>query len=264
MNYKYQNTWTEILCLLGLLFFGFFVTEYLEFVMAGIKIIVLLGISYWVINFVLTWIKIFRVLSCAVVSIPSQSVYGVPMDVKKYEIQEGGKSKSCRKVQVLRAELQGLDLKFIETEHKMNKVKFLWSSKVKSPKLEIARQVSFLTKEIFCEINPQISELERASDNVLRLENLAKSSVNYQKQADTYARARKQFQQFINQAKQIKSEYCECIRETLIGAEISQFDSSAMSDMLERRMRLDLKHENFKSMYELKKSEIKEYYNLTR
>jgi len=263
MNYKYNNSWAEILCLLGLFFISFVVVEYIHFVTANFKIIMLLGISFWVIKFALKYIKIFRILlNCNVVSVPSQSIFGVPMDVNKYQIEEKGKIKSCHKVTVLRPELQDLSLRFIESEHKLNKVKFVRPGKEKSHKLEIARQVSYLTKEIFREIVPQIEELEASSSEVLRLENLAKSSVNYQQQADTYARARKQFQQFINQAEQIKSEYRECIRETLIGAEISKFDSNGMSDIISRRMSLNLKYENFKSQYEFKKSEISEYYKL--
>lgn len=116
-----------------------------------------------------------------------------------------------------------------------------------------------MTKEIFCDINPQISAFKQ---QYVKLEKLLLGSDLYNSKAQIYRRAKNQIQQLIQQAENLNQEYCKCIKEILIGAEISQFDPNSLSDILERKLTLHSKYEAFKADFEDKKNEIAAYDNL--
>ena len=97
------------------------------------------------------------------------------------------------------------------------------------------------------EIYPQLAKFREQDAELERLENLVSTSEMYHSKVHLYQRARNQIQKLIDQAENLKREYSKCIREILIGAEISQFDPNTMSDILERKLTLHSKYEALKT-----------------
>lgn len=239
------------------------VINYWKIIAAFIGIIVTLFILYFIITLVLEQRKIRQIRQSEVISIPSQTLYGIPMKVEKHQGETNeGEIKSQWIVMSFRPELNDNNLNFVKLNHELDKVKVIKSEPQQDSNYETTKQISSLTKEIFCEIDPQLSVFKKQDAELERLEKLISSSDLYHSKVHLYKRARIQVQQLIDQAENLKLEYCKCIREILIGAEISQFEPNTMPDILEIKLTLHSKYEALLNEFQNRKDEIDVYNEL--
>jgi len=260
---KKDNTSGGIFLLVLFLIFVKVIAKYLVTIAIGIGIIFALAILVWLINFVLKRRKIHKVRQSEVISIPSQTLYSIPMRVEKHEYEtDEGKIKSRWMVASLRPELNNSNVSFVPMDYALKKVKVLRSGPQQDNNYQTTKEIASLTKEIFTEIDPQLSKFKQEHAELARLEKLVSSSEMYHSKTHLYRRARIQVQQLIDQAEKLKREYVKCIREILIGAEMSQFNPDSLSDILERKLILHSKYETFKTEFQNKKDEIQVYDNL--
>ena len=258
-----DNKQTGVVYLI-LLFVGVnILVSYWQIIAISLGIIAALAMSGFALNLVLKSRKIRQIRQSDVISIPSQALYSIPVKVEKSDREtDQGETLSRWMVTSFRPELINNNLNFVKLNHELGKVKVLRSDPI-DPNYQTTKQISSLTKEIFSEIDPQLLTFEKQDAELRRLEKLVETSELYHSKTELYQRGRVQIQQLIQQTENLKREYCKCIREILIAAEISQFDPNGMNDILERKLTLHSKYEAFKSEYEDRKIEIDVQLSLT-
>ena len=131
----------------------------------------------------------------------------------------------------LRPELDDSDLHFVQMNYELGKVTIPRSEPKQNANYQTTKQLSSLTKEIFLEINPQLSRLEKQDAELERLEKLVSSSEIYLSKAHLYKRAKVQVQQLIQQAEDLKHEYSKCIRELSTGQKLQGVAKLLMSQI---------------------------------
>ncbi|AFZ35349.1 hypothetical protein Sta7437_1791 [Stanieria cyanosphaera PCC 7437] len=251
-----------IIYLLIVLFCLFILIKYWYIFVSLIAGIIGLYLATKLISYILLQQKITKIQNSDVVSIPSQTLYSIPIDIVKIP---GEPKKSVQWiVKSIRPELNDGILNFVKLEHEINKTKLIKQENPKDTNFQTIKKISSLTKEIFNKINPQITELNNKKNELKRLENLVLTSNIYQSKAQLYSRAGVQVQQLIQTTEDLKHEYSQVIREELINAELCRFDPESISHFLEEKIVLQAKYEAIRTQCQDLKNEIEAYTNLTK
>jgi hypothetical protein len=261
---------------------------YLFYIILGLAVIYIL-IKYWVfflsllvgiiaLSLTITFIsnrllmrKVNKIQESDAISIPSQTLYSIPLEAdkitKNLPLKNSKHTRTNQQstwlIKSIRPELENGVVKFIEFSHEINKVKVM-SKEPQDSNFQTIKQISPLTKEIFNKIDPQLIEFNKQKDELQRLQELVSSSEVYRSKAEIYARGAAQIQQLIGNARDLRQEYLKFIREILIGAELSRFDPESMSDVLERKVVLDSKYQVITSKYQDLKLEMEAYSELSK
>jgi hypothetical protein len=177
------------------------------------------------------------------------------------EIQRTGKA------WVVKSVCPGLcngELVFAEMSHRIDGVKIIDEEKSLSLDSKVTRQVSALVKELYCQLEPKLLELNQKISELERVERLARSSEVYAKQAHLYARAASQLRNLIREGQELRDECLRFIRETLIGAEISKFEPDALPDALAWKLQFQVKYRAINEQYQTLRDEVEALSTLRR
>lgn len=199
--------------------------------------------STWLFKF----LKILIIVKSDVVFLPATKTYAIPLRMV-------GRSK----VRLLIPELRDSYVNYSQRDFSPSDV-ILISRKSTPQKVWSIRQIAGIAKEIVEKIQTQQDDLGDQIDELTRLEDLARSSEIYAKQAQLYSRAKLQVWNLLQNNYQLEKECQHFIREVLIGGELANYDPDSIPDILDVKIRLDSRRKQVAAEYEYVKLEMQAY-----
>ena len=192
-----------------------------------------------------------------VIKIGKQENYAVPIKVFK-EPRRGWMVRSVCPI------LQNTTVSFVEQSHPLKEVGLVDASKPHTLAYEVSKQVSAPTKELYGELESKLDELQQKIVELERIEALARSSEIYSQQADLYARALRQLHDMVEDGYKLRKKCKAFIRETLIGAEISKLEPTALPDSLGWKIEFQEKYKAISTQYQILNDEIEALVSLRK
>lgn len=212
---------------------------------AGFLIIVIATIFLF--KLITKLVKISILLKARVVFLPAQKTYAIPLRMV-----------GMSKIRLLIAELHGSCLNYRQENFSSSEVRFI-KGRSTYRKTWAIRQISGIAKELVEKVQSQQTDLGDRLDELTRLEDLAMSSEIYGEQAQLYSRAKLQVWNLLNSNYQLEKECEKFMRESLIGGELSNYDSNNIPDILSGKIRLDSRCKQIAAEYEHLKLEMEAY-----
>jgi hypothetical protein len=208
-----------------------------------------------------------------VIFLPKQQAYAIPIDLFQQEREivrttANRTYKHRRKewmVKSIRPELNGDQVEFVESIDRIDQAEIIpEDTHASNFDLNIARQVSRPSKDIYCKVQPKLIEFKQTVAELKQKEKLAKSSAIYTKQAQLFSRASEQVEKLIDDNERYRNQCLEFIRETLIGAELARFNPDILPDPLEWNLRLQTKRKELDEQFQKLRDEMATFSELSK
>jgi hypothetical protein len=202
-------------------------------------------IAIFLLKLVFKLLKISMLLKSYVVFLPATKTYAIPLRMVG------------SKIRLLIPELRDSYVNYSQGDFSPSDISLIRRST--RQKAWSIRQISGTAKELFEKIKTQQDDLGDRIDELTRLENLARSSELYAKQAQLYSRAKLQIWNALQSNYVLEKECEHYIREVLIGGELANYDLANIPDILDIKIRLNSRCKQVSAEYEYLKLEMQAY-----